>query len=77
MPFAAKFRHVRRFFIRQRHGSSSVSFFNNLTAFHGERRSGHYEIVFAKPNLARGWHGIDVALAARKGRVLARAAYQD
>jgi VWFA-related protein len=39
--------------------------------------SGHYEIVFAKPNLPRGWHGIDVALVARKGRILARAAYED
>lgn len=39
--------------------------------------SGRYVLVFAKPNLPRGWHGIDVALVARKGRVLARAAYED
>src|SRR5262249_22850116 len=39
--------------------------------------SGRYEIVFAKPNLPRGWHAIDVALVGHKGRVLARAAYED
>ncbi len=39
--------------------------------------AGRYVLVFKKPDLPRGRHSVDVTLAARKGRVLARAAYRD
>jgi VWFA-related protein len=39
--------------------------------------AGRYVLVFKKPELPRGYHAVDVALIARKGRVLARAAYRD
>lgn len=39
--------------------------------------AGRYVLVFRKPDGPRGVHRIDVALATRKARVLARAAYQD
>jgi VWFA-related protein len=39
--------------------------------------AGRYVLVFKKPELPRGYHAVDVSLTARKGRVLARAAYRD
>ncbi len=55
-----------------------TNLFPNL-AFDRVRRAiaGRYVLVFKKPDLPRGRHSVDVALAARKGRVLARASYRD
>jgi len=39
--------------------------------------SGRYVLVFVKPNLPRGAHGVEVTLATRKGRVSARSFYED
>ena len=39
--------------------------------------SGRYVLVFVKPNLPRGAHGVEVTLASRKGRVSARSFYED
>jgi hypothetical protein len=38
--------------------------------------AGHYVLTFAKPDLPRGEHEIDVALVGRKGNVLARPSYE-
>ena len=38
--------------------------------------AGHYVLTFAKPDLRRGEHDIDIALVGRKGRVLARPSYE-
>jgi VWFA-related protein len=39
--------------------------------------SGRYVLVFVKPNLPRGAHGVEVMLAGRKGKIAARSYYQD
>ncbi len=39
--------------------------------------SGRYVLVFVKPNLPRGAHGVEVTLAKQKGRVSARTFYED
>jgi VWFA-related protein len=38
--------------------------------------SGHYVITFAKPDLPRGEHEIDIGLVGRKGTVMARPSYE-
>jgi VWFA-related protein len=39
--------------------------------------SGRYVLVFVKPNLPLGAHAVEVTLAVRKGKVLARTFYED
>jgi VWFA-related protein len=52
--------------------------FGNLALDHVRRAiAGRYVLVFKKPDLPRGAHSIDVSLVGRKGRVMARAWYQD
>jgi hypothetical protein len=38
--------------------------------------AGHYVLTFAKPDLPRGEHAIDIALVGHKGVVLARPSYE-
>src|SRR5262249_6012247 len=39
--------------------------------------AGRYILVFVKPDLPRGWHTVEVALAGHKGHVFARNYYSD